>query len=165
MSEQTTETKTRIKTRTSYVKAENRYKYINKSLVRRWEIDRKVNPSLHKCYISINGVKLKPSFEDDTKFVFDFPQLRNKWFELIGNTSREVQLLSLEDACMYSQLKALEHFATVKKEEFRGNLFPNEDLVIYFEPVLNRNQYPKHIEINETYVISDIHFEKYGDDA
>ena len=159
------QTQTRLKTRTSYVKAENRYKYINKSLVRKWVIDRKTNPSLHKLYLSINGVKLKPSLEDDTKFVFDFPEMRNKWFELLGNTPRENQLLALEDACMFSQLKAVEHFSTVSKQEFRGNLFPNEDLVIYFEPILNRNQYPKHIEFEETYVISDVHFETYGKDA
>ena len=151
-----TEEKNHFDTRTTYVKLENGWKYIHQAMVRKWSVLK--DPSISKCTIQINGVDVRPSKETDKEWIFTFPLLRKKWFDLLGCTSNECDLLSLEDACMSAQLQGMNHYQSSPLESIRGCLFTPQ-LTIVFMPQLKKGakEIPKRIEIVEQYLISDIH--------
>jgi hypothetical protein len=150
--------------RTIWVKAENYFKYVNIALIRKWKIERNI-PNVIDVQISINRVLIKPSEKTDQHFIFDFPTLRSRWFDLLGNTTTECDLLALEDLCMLKQLEAIGHYAQVPKEMLRGSLFTNE-LEIVFVPIMKERTrgIPKNtkLEVIEEYFISDIHKKTYS---
>ena len=151
-----------IKRRRTWVKYENSWKYINVCMIRDWKIKRV--PNLTDLQVSINGVSIKPSSKNDQYFVFNFPTLRAKWFELLGQTSIECDLIALEDACMYNQLAAIGQYSQVPKASMKGSLFTNE-LNIVFQPVwkTRSKQHASKLEVIEEYYISDVHRNTYKD--
>lgn len=146
--------------RVAFSKAENDWKYINMGLINRWEIRRV--PDLKTVQVKINDITIEPSSTTDTHIIYDFGKLRKQWFELIGNTPAECNLIALEDACFYAQLKALNHYSKhPNKEELRECVFTPE-LTIFIKPVWDYSPKPPTIiEIDEYYVTSDIHKETY----
>jgi hypothetical protein len=152
-----------IKSHTIYVKQENNWKYIFIKLIRKWEIKRL--PDLVDVKIKINNIMVKPSSKTDTHFIFDFPKLREKWFNLIGNTPAECDLIALEDACMYNQLVAINHYKFLPKDLLQGTLFADGEFTIVYEPEWKNRTKPSanKLEVIETYCVSDIHKTTYND--
>ena len=153
-----------IKSRKMYIKAENSWKYINLGLLTKWEVERV--PNLVDVRLMINDVVVKASSKTDTHVIFDFAVLRNKWFELLGNTSEECRLIALEDACMYAQLKAIEHYTKTPKEILRGSIFADgQELTIYIVPLWKSrvDKVPNKLAMDEYYVVSDVHKDTYKD--
>jgi len=153
-----------VRQRTIWIKAENLFRYINVSLIRRWKVLRSI-PSIIDVTVHINGVAVKPSEKTDKYWIFDFPTLRSRWFDLLGNTSSECDLLALEELCMYKQLVAIGHYGQVPKELLKGALF-TDDLTIVFIPQLKERakQLPSStkLEVIEEYFISDVHKSTYS---
>lgn len=151
---------THVDVRTTYAKKENEWKYVNTSLVRKWQVKREAN--LINLGIKINNVLIRPSSKTETHFVFDFGALRKKWFELLGETSYECDLMALEDACMYAQLSAITHFSKTPKELLRTSLF-TDGMTIVFVPEwkARTTNNPTRLEVQETFCISDIHKQTY----
>jgi hypothetical protein len=151
-----------MKTRITYAKQENNWKYINVSLIKKWKIKRV--PNLTDITVLINCVKIKCSSKNDDYFIFDFPKLRADWFELMGESERECDLIALEEACMYNQLCAINHFSQVPKELMKGTLFTDQ-LMIFIIPQWKERTHPSQhankLEIEEIYFVSDIHKETY----
>lgn len=148
--------------RITYAKLENLWKHINVGLIKQWKVERV--PNLVDIYVIINGVKVKPSSKTEQHFIFNFPILREKWLDLMGNTTAECDLMALEDACMYAQLQALEHYKKVPKEVMRGSIF-TKDLNINWIPLWKsrtKNDEITKIMITEQYIISDIHRDTYS---
>jgi len=150
-----------IRARTIFIKEQNAWKYINVSLIRKWKILRTTN--LIDLTVKINDVIVKPSEKTDTHFIFNFPELRARWFDLLGVTSAECDLLALEEACMFGQLAALSHYAQVPKQDMKGSLF-TQDLTIIFVPEWKSRtrQHASMLECEEEYFISDIHNQTYS---
>lgn len=148
-----------IKQRAYWVKAENDWKYINIAMVARWEVVRISN--LVNIEIKINDITIKPSSKTDTHFIFDFAKLRSDWFDLMGNTPVECDLLALENACFEAQMKGYTHYSSTDKKILRGCLFTPE-LIIYFVPQWKpRTQnHPHRLEMTEHYIVSNIHKEQ-----
>lgn len=150
-----------FKQRNVSIKEENQWKYINVGLVTRWDIKR--HDSLDSVTVSINDVVIEPSSITDTHFVYDFEVLRKQWFELLGNTTRECDLIAVEDACYYSQLQALNHYGkTSRNEDLRRSIF-TADLTIFMRPVWLKHAQtrPSIIDAVEHYLTSDVHAETY----
>lgn len=149
--------------RTTYVKAQNEWKYINIAVIINWKVKRV--PNLTALLVKINDVLVKPSNTTDEYFEFDLPTMREQWFNLIGDTPRECDLLALEDACMFNHLKAIQSYTTAPKDVLSGTMF-TDDLTIIFVPVwkprIPANQLADKLEIHETYVISDVHKQTYS---
>ncbi len=145
-----------LDTRTTYVKLENGWKYIHQAMVRKWTVHKL--PSISKCTININGVEVRPGKETDAAWIFTFPLLRKKWFDYLGLTSNECDLLALEDACMAAQLQGMNHYQETPLDEIRGCLF-TPPLTIVFMPQLKKGakDVPTRIEITEQYIVSDVH--------
>ena len=151
-----------FKERNVNIKQENDWKYINVGLVHRWEFPRKANVTYT---VTINNIKIDPSSTTDDLFIYDFAELRKQWFDMLGNTSRECDLLALEDACYYSQLQALNHYAkNTSNETLRKCIFTNE-LTIFVKPQWSNDVKEKRIEFNEFYVPSDVHVDTYKQNA
>lgn len=151
-----------IKRRRTWVKLENSWKYINICMIRDWKVKRV--PNLIDLTVSINDVMIKPSSKTDQYFVFHFPTLRAKWFELLGQTPAECDMIALEDACMYNQLVSIGQYSKVPKASMKGSLFTSE-LTIFFAPVwkTRSRQLASKLEVIEEYFISDVHRERYSD--
>ena len=154
------ETLTNVKTRSTFVRLDTNWKYVNVGMVCNWKV-LKV-PNLVKIAVKINEVLVYPSEVTDDHFIFDFGSLRKSWFEMLGNTSRECDLLALEDACMYAQLTALHHYSQSPKDVLRGSIF-TEDMSIFFVPEWKprTKDHPNKLEIVEEHVVSDIHKQTY----
>ncbi len=148
--------------RITYAKLENLWKHINVGLIKQWKVERL--PNLINIFVIVNGVRVYPSSKTDQYFIFNFPTLREKWFDLLGNTTAECDLMALEDACMYAQLQAIEHYKKTPKEVMKGCLF-TQDLTINWMPEWKsrtKNDNVNKIMIVEQYIISDIHRDTYS---
>ena len=142
--------------RTTYVKLENKWKYIHQAMVKKWTIPSK-SQNLASLTLNINGVEVRPSKVTDSSFVFDWKALRSKWFDLLGMTSNECDLMALEDACEYAQLEGMNHYTLTPVEEIRGCLF-TPSLTIVFNPVFKPGkEMTIRLEVTEEYLISDVH--------
>ena len=151
-----------IKSRGAYIKYENEWKYIYMSCVHKWCVKR--IPEIQNIDLYINGVMIKPSSTTAEHFIYDFGVLRKKWFDLLGSTPAENDLLAVEDLCMYNQLRAVEHYNKAPKELLNSSMFV-KDVEIFFKPQfkssLKQHQIPLHLEIDEYYLVSDIHKTTY----
>jgi len=144
--------------RTNFVKRDANYRYLAQALISKWKIPR--YPSIDKLLIYINNVEVRPSSTTDTHFIFDWKKLRNKWFDLLGMTPNECDLMALEDALEAAQLTCFEHYSNTPLEDIRGCLFTPQ-LHILFKPVWKRGKpLVTEIEIEETYVLSDVRREQ-----
>lgn len=150
--------------RNFWCKQENGWKYINIGLISKLEIIKIDN--LIDVHVKINDVWVHPSSATDTHFVFDFEVLRKSWFECLGNTSNECDLIALETACMEAQLKALNHYATTPTKELRKCLF-TQDLTVYITPEWRpkTKDHADKLEVLETYYMSDVHKKTYGSET
>jgi hypothetical protein len=152
-----------IKSRGAYIKYENAFKYIYVSCVHKWCIKR--TPEIQNIALYINNVMIKPSSTTKDHFIYDFGVLRKKWFDLLGNTPAENDLLAVEDLCMYNQLRAVEHYELAPKDLLFSSIFV-KDIEIFFVPqfksTVKPNQIPAHIEMEEYYLVSDIHKKTYN---
>lgn len=150
------------KIRTFWCKQENSWKYINIACVCKWTIKRVAN--LVGITVLINKTPVRCSSKTDQEFVFDFGLLREKWFDSPGTTPYECALVVLEDACMCAQLKALHHFAQAPRELLEHSIF-TEQLEIYIIPEWKprTSGHPDKLEIDEEYIVSDIHKNTYND--
>jgi hypothetical protein len=151
------------KIRTFWCKQENSWKYINVACVCKWTIKRVAN--LVGITVLINKTPVRCSSKSDQEFVFDFSTLREKWFDSPGTTPYECALVVLEDACMCAQLKALHHFSQAPRELLERSIF-TEQLEIFIIPEWKPRTtgHPDKLEIDEEYIVSDIHKNTYKDE-
>ncbi len=149
------------KTRIGYLAKENNWKYMSSSLIQEWRIARIKNMSSCKCII--NKIEINPTSTTDTHFVFNFKQLRSKWFDLFGDTERECDLLALENECMYALLGALQHYSQAPSDLTNGCIFtPAFEIFFVFgwKARTNTENDVRRIEIEEKYVESDVQINK-----
>lgn len=147
-------------TRTTYVKLENKWKYIHQALVKKWVINKKDN-AIANLVVNINGIDVRPSKVTDTEIIFNFKTLRAKWLELLGQTPTECDLMALEDECEVAQLQAMSHYDETPLDVIRGCLF-TPSFTIHFLPEYTKKgkDVQPRIEVQETYIISDAQKQK-----
>jgi hypothetical protein len=149
-----------IKSRSTWIRKENNWKYNNVSMVQKWKVLKVSN--LVQMAVKINDIMVYPSNITDNHFEFDFSDLRKKWFELLGETTRECDLLALEDACMYAQLQSLHFYAKTPKQILQSSIFTDGMTILFvpeWKPRTNNN--PTKLEILEDYIVSDVHKDVY----
>ena len=159
---------TNVKSRLTYVKAENDWKYINIALVKQWKVKR--TAALDSVQLKINDILVDPTTTTDEFYEYDLGLMRKEWFELLGYSERECDLLALERAFHESSIKAIPHFSETPSETLRQCIFTQE-LTIFFLPTFKRSkrsgkvatgEEAKMITIVEQCCVSDVHLKTYS---
>ena len=111
----------------------------------------------------MNGVEIQPTSKTNDYFEFNFRTIRDRWFNCLGMTELECKLITLEDTCMVGQLEA-KHSYDIPTELAKGCIFSKyfEIFIIpVWKPRTRESTEVTRIEVEEEYVVSNIHKEKY----
>lgn len=143
------------KVRKIYIRKENNWKYINISFFLEWRIRRQ--PNMIGCKVIFNGIEVKCTNKTDTYYEYNFKKIREKWFDCLGMTELECQLIALEDICMVGQLESKKDF-TIPIDLAKGCIY-SKNLMIYILPEwkARTTDHSTILEVEEEYVVSDIH--------
>jgi hypothetical protein len=74
-------------------------------------------------------------------------------------TEEENNYIRLEQTFMYNSLSAMSHYKNIPLDILNDAIF-SEDLEIRF--IVEIKNQPLTIEVNETYIVSDVHRETYN---
>lgn len=109
--------------------------------------------------LSINGIKFPHTTVTNKYVIFDSAAIRNSCREVLGMTEEENNYIRLEQTFMYNSLSAMSHYKNIPLDILDNSIF-SEDLEIRF--IVDIKNPPSTIEVNETYIVSDIHRETYN---
>jgi hypothetical protein len=153
------------------VQLETGYKINNISLVKSYIVPKKVEVEkvLRKGFsskkttetfevnLSINGVQISPSYEDEKYYYFDFHMIREMLRDVIPTNEEENEMVRLENMLAYNGLCAQNAYKNLLKEGgkkiFTDTIFTNQDL----EVKLLTKCKNKFFELEEEYYTSDVH--------
>jgi hypothetical protein len=157
------------------VQIETGYKVNNISLVKAYIIPKKVevekivrknNPPVKTkenftYKLSMNGVVLDHSYEDENFYYFDFKMIREFLRDVLPLDQESNQLIRLEEMLTYNSLCAQNAYKALlklnnRKEIFNNNIFTNQDLEVKIITKCKN----KFLDLEEEYYKSDIHSNK-----
>ena len=149
------------------VQFETGYKINNISLVKSYIIPKKVEvdngkikgkKEIYDFKLSINGVIIEHSYEDEKFYYFDFKNIRDMLRDIIPTNEEENEMSNLETMIAYNSLCAHNAYKNILNDKeckniFNNTIFTNQDIEIKLVTKC-RNKF---IELEEEYYVSDIH--------
>jgi hypothetical protein len=132
------------------------YKFKNTSLFTSLKV-KKIKGAV--ISLSINGIKFSSTNDTNKYVIFDTAAIRNSCRDVLGMTEEENNYIRLEQTFMYNSLSAMSHYKNIPLDILNDAIF-SEDLEIRF--IVEIKNQPLTIEVNETYIVSDVHRETYN---
>ena len=132
------------------------YVYKNTCLLKSLKV--KKNRECKRFFLIINGVKLKPTSEDNNFAVWDFAAMRKNYQTLLGMNQEEHNMLRLEDTFYYNEVfTAAKYYTKIPSDALHSSVMTSELQIALFPIGTTLSTF---IEAEEEVYLSDVAMER-----
>jgi len=113
-----------LQQRNYILKLEERFGFKNLCVLKSLKIKRA--RGIQHIQLNINDVKFDPTSTSIHEFTFDCKTIREQCRDALGLSEEEAALVSIEQYFVHNQLKAIQYYQSLNKDELNNSIFTTE---------------------------------------